>query len=106
MNFKDYQEAAARTAAQDSDPVKAVCAYAMGLAGESGELVDMLKKDVFHGVPMTLAQLESEAGDVLWYLSNLCRIHGVDLQHVAENNLMKLKRRYPDGFVKGGGIRE
>jgi hypothetical protein len=43
---------------------------------------------------------------VLWYLSNLCRILGVDLEQVAISNIEKLRKRYPDGFVKGGGIRE
>lgn len=106
MDFRDYQEAAARTAGQHSDDNLEIMNHSMGLAGETGELVDMLKKKLFHGRPATKKDLESEAGDVLWYLSNLCRTLGISLQRVAENNLLKLQRRYPNGFVKGGGIRE
>ena len=106
MNFRDYQEESGRTAADPESFSMSVAAYAMGLAGETGELVDLLKKDLFHGRTATLHDIESEAGDVLWYLANLCRVNGIDLQQVAEANLVKLKKRYPNGFVKGGGVRE
>ena len=106
MNFQDYQEISGRTAADPETHGMSVAAYAMGLAGEAGELVDLLKKDLFQGQPATFHEIESEAGDVLWYLANLCRVNGIDLQRVAENNLVKLQKRYPNGFVKGGGIRE
>lgn len=106
MNLRDYQRAAARTAGQHSDPKLEIMNHSMGLAGETGELIDLLKKDLFHGRPAIQADLESEAGDVLWYLSNLCYALEIDLQRVAENNIKKLRARYPDGFVKGGGIRD
>lgn len=106
MNFTDYQVAAGYTAGIHSDRKLATANYAMGLAGEAGELVDLLKKDLFHGRKVVTRDLISEAGDVLWYLANLCRIYDIDLQRVAENNLVKLKNRYPDGFVKGGGLRD
>ncbi len=106
MNFQDYQEAAALTAGEHADPKLQIANYVMGLAGESGELIDALKKQLFHGRPASKAHLESEIGDVLWYLSNLARVLNIDLERAAENNLVKLRRRYPDGFVKGGGIRD
>ena len=105
MKFIEYQEAAARTAGPHEGMNLAIANYAMGLAGETGELVDLLKKELFHGRPSTRADFESEAGDVLWYLANLCKAKGICLERVAENNLLKLRRRYPDGFVKGGGNR-
>lgn len=105
MNFDDYQEAASRTAGYHGSIISELSNWAMGLAGETGELVDLLKKEIFHGRPATEADFESEAGDVLWYLSNLCRVRGVSLERVAANNIAKLQKRYPEGFVKGGGIR-
>jgi len=106
MNFQDYQALAGLTAGDHGDTVRELTNWAMGLAGETGELVDLLKKEIFMGQIATRKDFESEAGDVLWYLANLCRVRGVDLQRVAENNLEKLRRRYPDGFVKGGGVRD
>lgn len=106
MNFQDYQDHAARTAGKHIDFAQEIANYAMGLAGESGELVDALKKQLFHGRPASKAHLESEIGDVLWYLANLANALNIDLERAAENNLVKLRARYPDGFVKGGGNRD
>lgn len=77
----------------------------MGLAGEAGELVDMLKKHVYHGIPLDIEGVRSECGDVLWYLVCLIVAIGLDFQEVARANIAKLKRRYPDGFEDGGGVR-
>ncbi len=109
MNFQDYQEAASRTAGHELSDIsslhQALANYAMGLAGETGELVDGLKKELFHGRTMSREHFEEEAGDVLWYLANLCAVRGVSLERVAANNIAKLQKRYPDGFKPGGGVR-
>ena len=106
MNFRDYQRASNQTATTFDRIEWEKVAWAIGLAGETGELVDLVKKDVFQERPATQADFESEAGDVLWYLANLCYVYGIDMQRVAEENIKKVKARYPDGFVPGGGIRE
>jgi NTP pyrophosphatase (non-canonical NTP hydrolase) len=106
MNLRDYQRAAMQTARIHDSDDQAKANWSMGLAGEAGELIDLVKKDIFMDVSPTQAKLESEAGDVLWYLANLCFALEIDLQRVAEENIKKLRARYPDGFVDGGGIRE
>lgn len=106
MNFQDYEAECARTTPPIEESRFSVCLMAMGLAGETGELVDALKKDIFHDVPMTIAAVESELGDILWYLTGVARIYGISLERVAQNNVAKLRKRYPDGFKLGGGIRE
>jgi NTP pyrophosphatase (non-canonical NTP hydrolase) len=78
---------------------------AMGLAGEAGEVVDLLKKDLFHGKPADAERVEDELGDVLWYLDGLAEYFCLSLQEVADGNVAKLKARYPDGFKLGGGNR-
>ncbi len=103
MKFIDYEAEAARTASGPSSDN--IVNWAMGLAGETGELVDAIKKELFHDKPLSKEGFMSEAGDVLWYLTALCRSRGVSLERVAEWNLEKLRIRYPDGFVKGGGNR-
>lgn len=78
---------------------------ALGLAGEGGEAIDVVKKYLFHGKPLDRDKLIEELGDQLWYFQ--CLLEAVDgtFQEVAEKNREKLKRRYPKGFQHGGGIR-
>lgn len=71
---------------------------AMGLAGEAGEVVDLLKKHLYHGHSLDRDKLTKELGDCLWYLAVLAHLNGVDLADVAAANVVKLRARYPDGF--------
>lgn len=72
--------------------------YAMGLSGEAGEVVDLIKKHMFHGHPLDVATLVDELGDVMFYLQALCNVAGVDLVEVLLCNIRKLTTRYPAGF--------
>lgn len=100
MTFDEYQQAAARTLSANDGrtPQLHVAIMALGLAGEAGEVVELVKKHVGHGHALPPGKLEKELGDVLRYLSALATIAGLDLQSVAEANIAKLKARYPDGF--------
>lgn len=71
---------------------------ALGLAGETGELVDLVKKHTYHDHPLDTARVLLEAGDVLFYLTALVDQLGYGLDEVAEMNMDKLKARYPDGW--------
>lgn len=70
----------------------------MGLAGEAGELVDAMKKHVFHGHDLDIKDLRKEMGDVLWYLVNMMNELAIDPEDVLTENIIKLMKRYPDGF--------
>lgn len=101
MNLNDYQRAAARTMGFDDKSMRhpeALACWALGVAGEAGEVADYLKKVLFHGHDLDTDKLVKEMGDVLWYLAVLARQCGVDLEDVAAANIEKLKRRYPGGF--------
>jgi NTP pyrophosphatase (non-canonical NTP hydrolase) len=78
---------------------------AMGLAGEAGELVDLIKKHVFHHVPADPVKVMSELGDVLYYLTRVATSFGFSMDEVSQRNGDKLAARYPHGFVPGGGKR-
>lgn len=78
--------------------------WAMGLAGESGEYVDAVKKAVFHGKDDESKQL-LELGDVLFYVAAAAQDRGWSLEYVALMNQEKLDARYPNGWQPGGGIR-
>nr|DAZ00825.1 MAG TPA: NTP-PPase-like protein [Caudoviricetes sp.] len=71
----------------------------MGLNGEAGECQEIVKKAMFHGHELDIEALLLEAGDVLWYLTELCNELGISVDTIAKLNLQKLKNRYPDGFT-------
>ncbi len=70
----------------------------MGLCGESGEAIDILKKHLFQGHPLDTEKLKKELGDVAWYLAEAAQGLGVPLSEIMQGNLDKLHKRYPDGF--------
>lgn len=70
----------------------------LGLAGESGEVLDMVKKWVFHEKGLDKDHLKKELGDVMWYVAMLCESFGFDLDEILQMNVDKLKARYPEGF--------
>ena len=98
MNLHTYQLRALRTQRPDLTERQRLVQSALGLAGEAGEFADLVKKIEFHGHSPFVSDLTSELGDVLWYLAAACDALGVDLDAVAEQNLAKLERRYPEGF--------
>ena len=91
MNFDNYQELALRTASKESlvDESTMLNAAALGLNGEAGEIADHVKKVMFHG---------HQLGDILWYCAMGARGIGIGLGDIAEMNVEKLKKRYPEGF--------
>jgi NTP pyrophosphatase (non-canonical NTP hydrolase) len=96
MNLNEYQQRAQRTA-QPGHPQRPHIA-AMGLAGEAGEVVDLLKKHLGHGHELDRDKLRKELGDVLWYVAELASCYGMELGDIAQANIHKLETRYPSGF--------
>lgn len=70
----------------------------LGLAGESGELLDLFKKWIFHGKPLDESHAKKELGDVLWYVAEIAHSMGWDLDEIMAMNIDKLRARYPEGF--------
>ena len=94
-----YQTDASRTLAASRKLDNITLAMGgLGMAGETGEVVDLIKKVVAHGHELDQQKLIEELGDVLWYIAALCTLMGVPLEEVAFANIAKLKRRYPNGF--------
>lgn len=97
MTPEEYQNAVARTCAT-SGRDDTLTMTTIGLAGETGEVCDAIKKYLFHQHPLQVPALTSELGDVLWYLTAICNVLQVDLEDVMEKNVQKLRKRYPVGF--------
>lgn len=70
----------------------------MGLSGESGEALDLLKKHIFQGHELDRTHLEKELGDVAWYLALSADALGFTLEEILQVNVDKLRERYPQGF--------
>lgn len=98
MNFNEYQKAALRTA-NEMDNCKQLMNAALGICGEGGEVADMVKKSAFQGHSMNVTHVAKELGDVLWYIAIGAHAIGIDLEEIAQMNVDKLKKRYPDGFA-------
>lgn len=98
MNLSEYQVEVRRTMNSHLDRASALANYAMGLAGEAGEVLEPLKKHLFHGKPLDVAHLQIELGDCLWYIAALANTLDIDLNATLAANVAKLKARYPNGF--------
>jgi len=103
MTPQNYQVEAARTLIPEPD--HAISGHDMmlvwcatGLIGEAGEVADYIKKGVFHQHGISSEKIVDELGDVLWYLTSLCTLAGIELSDVMEHNVRKLKARYPNGY--------
>ena len=72
----------------------------IGMASEGGEFNEIIKKCIFQGKPLndeTVFHLKRELGEIMWYWINSCRALGLDPNEVVEENVNKLKSRYPGG---------
>lgn len=100
MTFNEFQKGALRTASGICTTTKEnmLLNGVMGAAGESGELVDLLKKELFHSHPFDREHYIKECGDVLYYLALIAESLDTTLEEVAITNNKKLQERYPDGF--------
>jgi len=97
MDFNEYQKLAMRTAS-DTSKQNLVLDGVMGLCGESGECIDIVKKHMFQGHELNKQKLIDETSDCLWYLAAIASGLGVTLDEIARHNVEKLKKRYPNGF--------
>lgn len=108
LTANDFQRAAMRTASgmnyDNAGENGLLLNGLMGLNGESGECIDIMKKHIFQGHELDREHLIEELGDVAWYLAVCCEGIGVSLEEVMKKNIDKLKARYPEGFDKARSI--
>ena len=99
MTANEYQQLALRT---ESHKMKCdnprLVQGLMGLCSESGEALDILKKNMFHEHWLDKIHLAKELGDVAWYLAVSADALGYKLEEIFQMNVEKLQKRYPEGF--------
>lgn len=98
MEINEYQNGALRTINKKLSSVEQLQNGLMGLNGEAGEALDILKKHLFQGHELDKEHIAKELGDVAWYLAVSAYALGYDLNTIMKMNLDKLRARYPDGF--------
>jgi NTP pyrophosphatase (non-canonical NTP hydrolase) len=97
--FERYQEEAARTVNHPDESKEMLLAvFALGVAGEAGEVADLMKKWLGHKKPRDLDAMKKELGDVLWYIAGVATLLDLSMEEIAKGNIEKLRKRYPDGF--------
>lgn len=101
MTFNEYQEKARQTAIYPQGWVYP----ALGLAGETGETMEKLKKFIRDNKPLETIKEEllQELGDILWYVANLAHEFNIKMDNIAEKNIEKLVSRKERNKLKGEG---
>lgn len=96
--LNEYQRECMRTATVKMDEKTMHLTWSLALCGEAGELANLTKKTFLHGHPYDPEKVKEELGDILWYVAVYAENIGADLGEIAQMNVEKLRRRYPDGF--------
>ena len=104
INLDRYQELANRSAGAGGQGERRIMVAALGLAGEAGEFANLVKNMTAHGHSFDSQALKDELGDVLWYLAEAATASGLDLNEIAQENVEKLLKRYPEGFSQESSI--
>lgn len=99
MTVNEYQKLAMVTLNPDLSKRDVLINGVMGLCGEAGEAIDLVKKHLAQGHELDREGLIKELGDVAWYLAETATSLDVELEEVLLQNIEKLKRRYPERFA-------
>ena len=98
MEVNEYQKLAMTTLNPALGKKDVLINSVMGLCGESGEAIDIVKKWLAQGHELDKAKLAKELGDIAWYLAEAATALDLPLEEILQANIDKLKKRYPEGF--------
>ena len=105
MTVNEYQSLALTTLNPQLDKKDMLINGVMGLCGESGEAIDIVKKGLAQGHERDRDALAKELGDIAWYLAETAAALDIPLEDIFRANIEKLKRRYPEGFSTQRSLR-
>lgn len=98
MTINEYQTLAMTTLNPTLSKKEILINSVMGLCGESGEAIDIVKKWLSQGHELDKDRLVKELGDIAWYLAEAATVLEIPLEEILIANIEKLKKRYPEGF--------
>jgi len=96
MNLKEYQDLCKKTAKEFDSPEKEIFIWGLGLTGEAGDVAGCIKKTYAHDNDQKVG-IRENIGDMLWYVAMICNFFNWDLEKILNENIEKLKKRYPQG---------
>ena len=105
MTINECQKLAMTTLNPDLNERDVLINGVMGLCGEAGEAIDLVKKHLAQGHDLDKESLAKEQGDVAWYLAETATAIGYPLEEIFQMNLEKLRKRYPEGFCVADSLR-
>ena len=98
-NFVDFADRIGELDREGAN-IERLLTAGVGLAAESGEFLEIVKKMVFQGTPWNddnRDHLIIELGDIMWYVAQACMALVIDYEDVIKGNVKKLEKRYPGG---------
>ncbi len=98
MTINEYQKLAMSSLNPDLSEKDVLINGVMGICGEAGEAIDIVKRHLAQGHELDKEHLAKELGDIAWYLAETATVLGYTLEEILQMNIDKLKKRYPDGF--------
>ncbi len=110
MEANEYQRLASRTLLDRPDHMPTEEQYmilwnVLGLAGEAGEVANLVKKGICHQHGLDRDKVIDELSDVAWYLAAICSKLGISLSDVMQANIDKLSKRYGvEGYTSAQSI--
>jgi len=104
MTVNEYQKLAMTTLNPQLSQKDVLINGVMGLCGESGEAIDIVKKWLAQGHELDKEKLAKELGDICWYLAETATALDLSLEEIMAANIEKLKKRYPEGFEASRSI--
>lgn len=105
VDINEYQVLAMRTLNKELSKKDVLINGVMGLCGESGEAIDIVKKHLAQGHELDKEKLAKELGDIAWYLAETAYALDLKLEDIFVMNIEKLKKRFPEGFNVEDSIR-
>ncbi len=105
QNLKEYQELCKLSAKKFETEEHEILTWGLGIAGEAGDVASCIKKTVAHKNDQREG-IKENIGDTLWYMAMICNFYNWDFQEILNENLEKLKKRYPQGFTEKDAARD
>ena len=96
---EEYQKLCKKTAKKFKDREKEIMSWGLGIVGEAGDVAGCIKKTFSH-LNDQKEGIRENLGDTLWYAAMICNFFDWDLEEILEENIEKLKKRYPQGFTE------
>jgi NTP pyrophosphatase (non-canonical NTP hydrolase) len=98
ITLSEYQEMCQVTAKKFETREKEILTWGLGITGEAGDVASCIKKTFAHDNDQRDG-IRENIGDTLWYAAMICNFFGWDMQEVLDENIEKLKKRFPKGFT-------